>query len=211
MASSSCRHRLCRTLTDDYTPGTDGPIAAERSGPQSTGRGRAGHPAGRAGPKVPVPDAILSFLASQLRGNVRELEGTEQRCAFLPRHRAVSRRGPGREALADLLRHAVRVVRPEDVDRAVCAVLNSEPGTLQNGPGRVISHPRMLAAGTRAGTATSYAEIGGHFGGRNHSTTVAAGEEGPAVAADGCGACPRRRRRSAGPRPDPDASSGLLR
>ena len=37
-----------------------------------------------------------------------------------------------REALADLLRHAVRVVRLEDVDRAVRAVLRLEAGALQN-------------------------------------------------------------------------------
>ncbi len=130
-----------------------------------------------AGPGVPVPDAILSFLAAQLRGNVRELEGALNSV----RHYARVTGRPvdvalAREALADLLRHAVRVVRPQDVDRAVCAVLKLEPGTLQSkARAWAVSHPRMLAMFLcRKHTAASYAEIGGHFGGRNHSTTVAA-------------------------------------
>ena len=81
-----------------------------------------------------------------------------------------------REALADLLRHAVRVVRLEDVDRAVRAVLRLEAGALQNkGRAWAVSHPRMVAMFlARKHTAASYAEIGGWFGGRNHSTAVAA-------------------------------------
>jgi chromosomal replication initiator protein len=130
-----------------------------------------------AGPGIPVPDAILSFLAGQLRGNVRELEGALNSV----RHYARVTGRPvdlalTREALADLLRHAVRVVRPEDVDRAVCGVLKLQSGTLQSkARAWAVSHPRMLAMFLcRKHTAASYAEIGGHFGGRNHSTTVAA-------------------------------------
>jgi chromosomal replication initiator protein len=81
-----------------------------------------------------------------------------------------------REALSDQLRHAVRVVQLGDVDRAVCAALRLDAGTLQ-GKGRAwaVSHPRMVAMHlARKHTASSYAEIGAHFGGRNHSTAVAA-------------------------------------
>ena len=81
-----------------------------------------------------------------------------------------------RESLADLLRHAVRVVRLEDVDRAVRSVLRLETGSLQNkGRAWAVSHPRMVAVFlARRHTSASYAEIGGWFGGRNHSTAVAA-------------------------------------
>ena len=81
-----------------------------------------------------------------------------------------------REALAELLRHAVRVVHLEDVERAVCLVLRMDAGALQ-GKGRswVVSHPRMVAMFlSRKHTASSYSAIGSHFGGRNHSTVVAA-------------------------------------
>ena len=125
----------------------------------------------------PVPEGVLAFLAGQLRGNVRELEGAIQSI----RHYARVTGRPidvalVREALADLLRHAVRVVQAADVDRAVCALLQLGAGALQ-GKGRAwaISHPRMVAMYlARKHTALSYSDIGSHFGGRNHSTVVAA-------------------------------------
>jgi chromosomal replication initiator protein len=134
-------------------------------------RSKAG--AGRDAP----PDEVLRFLASQLRGNIRELEGALHSVGHYAR---VAGRPPSvalaREALADLLRHAVRVVRLEDVDKAVRAVLRLESGALQNkGRAWAVSHPRMIAVFlARRHTASSYAEIGGWFGGRNHSTAVAA-------------------------------------
>jgi chromosomal replication initiator protein len=123
-----------------------------------------------------VPDEVLRLLAAQLRGNVRELEGAlhglRHFCRVTGRPADLS---SVREALADLFRHAVRVVQLADVDRAVCAALRLEAGTLQ-GKGRAwaVSHPRMVAMHlARKHTASSYAEIGAHFGGRNHSTAVA--------------------------------------
>jgi chromosomal replication initiator protein len=81
-----------------------------------------------------------------------------------------------REALADLLRHAVRVVQLADVDAAVCRVLRLPAGSLQSKQRAwAVSHPRMLAMYlARKHTAAAYSEIGQHFGGRNHSTAVAA-------------------------------------
>jgi chromosomal replication initiator protein len=129
------------------------------------------------GREGPPPDDVLRFLAAQLRGNVRELEGALHGV----RHFAHVSGRPmsvalAREALADLLRHAVRVVRLEDVDRAVRAVLRLETGALQSkGRAWAVSHPRMVAVFlARRHTSSSYAEIGGWFGGRNHSTAVAA-------------------------------------
>jgi chromosomal replication initiator protein len=131
----------------------------------------------RLGEAMPIPDTVLVFLAGQLRGNVRELEGAIQSIRHYARVTGRPIDVPlVREALADLLRHAVRVVQVADVDRAVCALLHLTPGTLQ-GKGRAwaISHPRMVAMYlARKHTALSYADIGSHFGGRNHSTVVAA-------------------------------------
>jgi chromosomal replication initiator protein len=127
--------------------------------------------------EAPLPEEVLRFLAEQLRGNVRELEGAVHGL----RHYARVTGRPidlvlAREALADLLRHAVRVVRLEDVDAAVCRVLRLEAGALQSKQRSwAVSHPRMLAMYlARKHTAASYGEVGQHFGGRNHSTAVAA-------------------------------------
>lgn len=125
----------------------------------------------------PIPEAVLRFLAEQLRGNVRELEGALHSVRHFSRvaGRPVDL-SLAREALGDRLRHAVRVVHLADIDRAVCKVLRLEAGALQaRGRAWATSHPRMLAIYlARKHTAASYAEIGQHFGGRNHSTAVAA-------------------------------------
>ena len=125
----------------------------------------------------PIPDEVLCYLAAQLRGNVRELEGALHsvqhfgRVAARPIDLALAR-----EALGDLLRHAIRVVQLADIDRAVCQVLRLDAGALQSKQRAwFVSHPRMLAMYlARKHTASAYSEIGRHFGGRNHSTVVAA-------------------------------------
>ena len=125
----------------------------------------------------PVPEEVLRHLAGKLRGNVRELEGA----LHSVRHysRVTSRPidlGLVREALAELLRHAVRVVQVADVERVICGVLKLDGGALQStARAWAVSHPRMLAMYlARKHTTAAYSEIGGHFGGRNHSTVVAA-------------------------------------
>ena len=124
-----------------------------------------------------IPEEVLALLAARLRGNVRELEGALHSLRHFSR---VTGRpidlDLAQEALADLLRHAVRVVHLNDVETAVCQVLRLEAGVLQ-GKGRswAVSHPRMLAMYlARKHTSAAYADIGRHFGGRNHSTVVAA-------------------------------------
>jgi chromosomal replication initiator protein len=126
---------------------------------------------------LPIRDDVLAFLAQQLRGNVRELEGALNSLKHYSRVTGRPVDVPlAREALGDLLRHAVRVVALADVDAAVCGVLRLPPGTLQSkARAWSVSHPRMLAVFlSRKHTAASYGEIGLFFGGRNHSTAVAA-------------------------------------
>ncbi len=124
-----------------------------------------------------IPDDVLVFLAERLRGNVRELEGALHSLRHFARvtGRLIDRE-VAREALGDLLRHAVRVVRVSDVDDAVRAVLRLPAGTLQSKERSwAVSHPRMLAIFLcRKHTAASFGEISKYFGGKNHSSAVAA-------------------------------------
>ena len=124
-----------------------------------------------------IPEPVLEFLAANLRGNVRELEGALHGVRHFSRvtGRAIDV-ALAREALGELLRHAVRVVHTADVEAAVCGTLRLPAGALQ-GRDRswAVSHPRMLAVYLcRKHTAASYGEISKHFGGRSHSTAVAA-------------------------------------
>jgi chromosomal replication initiator protein len=126
---------------------------------------------------APLPDDVLRLLADRLRGNVRELEGALHGLRHFARvaGRAMDL-ALAHEALGDLLRHAVRVVQLTDVDAAVCRALKLERGALQaKGRGWAVSHPRMVAMYlARKHTAAAYSEVGAFFGGRNHSTAVAA-------------------------------------
>jgi chromosomal replication initiator protein len=124
-----------------------------------------------------IDEKVLKFLADQLRGNVRELEGALNSLRHFAKVTGRLIDIPlAREALGDLLRHAVRVVTLADIDAAVCQVLRLPAGTLQSkARGWSVSHPRMLAVYlARKHTSASYGEIGHHFGARNHSTAVAA-------------------------------------
>ena len=124
-----------------------------------------------------IPDEVLRMLADELRGNVRELEGA----IFSLRHYArVANRNVdltmAREALSDLLRHAVRRVGVKEVDESVCAITGIKLGALQE-KNRcwAVSHPRMIAIYLcRKHTAATYAEISSHFSVKTHSSAVAA-------------------------------------
>ncbi|MDW8196318.1 MAG: DnaA/Hda family protein [Gemmataceae bacterium] len=125
----------------------------------------------------PISDTVLKTLAVSLRGNVRELEGAVHSI----RHYAKVTGRPAdlataREALGDLLQHAVRVVTMADVDAAVCSTLRLAKGTLQSkARAWAVSHPRMIAIYLcRKHTAATYGEVSKYFGAKTHSTAVAA-------------------------------------
>ncbi len=124
-----------------------------------------------------VPEPVLRYLAEHLRGNVRELEGALHTLQHFCRvsQRPVDNQAV-REALNDLLRHVGQKMRIEDIDHAVCGVLELTRGCLQSAERAwSVSHPRMIAMFlARKHTSSSHSEIGRYFGGRNHSTVVAA-------------------------------------
>jgi chromosomal replication initiator protein len=176
VVTCDCHPRLADEFTPELTDRLLGGAVWGLTPPDSDTRLailRAGASAGT----VPVPDDVLGLLAGRLRGNVRELEGALNSL----RHYGRVTGKPidlslAHEALAELLRHAVRVVQLADVDAAVCRALKLEGGALQSkGRAWAVSHPRMLAMFlARKHTAAAYSEVGAYFGGRNHSTAVAA-------------------------------------
>jgi chromosomal replication initiator protein len=169
------------------------PRLAEDFAPELTDRLLAGSAWGLAPPELetrlgilrakvaasipPISEEVLRLIAEQLRGNVRELEGALN--SIIHYGRVTGQPVDvfaARAALAELLRHAVRVVQLPDLDRAVCQVLRLQPGALQTkNRAWAVSHPRMLAMYlARKHTSAAYSEIGRYFGGRNHTTAVAA-------------------------------------
>jgi chromosomal replication initiator protein len=176
VATYDCHPRLADELTPELTDRLLGGAVWGLAPPDADTRLAILRARSASGP-TSVPNDVLAVLADRLRGNVRELEGALQSLWHYARvtGRAIDL-ALAHEALADLLRHAVRVVRLADVDAAVCQALKLEAGALQaKGRGWAVSHPRMLAMYlARKHTAAAYNEVGAHFGGRNHSTAVAA-------------------------------------
>jgi chromosomal replication initiator protein len=123
------------------------------------------------------PQEVLMFLARNLKGNVRELEGA---IAAIRHFARVANRpidiSIAREAAGDLLRHSVRSISLDDIEAAVYRALNLPKGTLQSASKSwAVTHPRMAAIFlARKHTAATYGEIAKHFGVRQHSTAVAA-------------------------------------
>jgi chromosomal replication initiator protein len=124
-----------------------------------------------------IPDVVLKYLARNLKGNVRELEGAVNSV----RHFAKVTGRPvdqvlAREAVGDLLRHTIRTISVADIDDAVCLVVGTSRGVLQSkARSWVVSHPRMVAMFlSRKHTAATYGEVAKHFGVKTHSTAVAA-------------------------------------
>jgi chromosomal replication initiator protein len=121
--------------------------------------------------------AVLEYIANKFRGGVRELEGALN---CLDVFRSVAGRSVGvtaaRQVLGDLERDCLRAVRLPDIERAVCEFFGVEPSVLRSAKrARSVSQPRMLAMYlARKHTQAAYGEIGAHFGGRNHSTVIAA-------------------------------------
>jgi chromosomal replication initiator protein len=108
---------------------------------------------------------------------VRELEGSLNTLLtwFAMTKKKVSVQ-TARQALSELERDCIRVVRLPDIEAAVCNLFGIDASDLKSDKRtRSVSQPRMLAMFlARRHTQAAYKEIGDFFGGRNHSTVVAA-------------------------------------
>ncbi len=125
----------------------------------------------------PVADEAIEFVAEKFRGNVRELEGA-MNCLhtwhLVTRRRVLATNA--REVLARLERDCTRFVRIADVEQAVCSFFGVGVDQLKsNSKSRSLVQPRMLAMYlSRRLTSSAYSEIGSYFGGRKHTTAIAA-------------------------------------
>lgn len=127
--------------------------------------------------KFALPAATEEFVARNVIGSVRELEGAVNTlkawASITGSHVTV---GTARTALAGLLDSQCRPVRLPEIDDAVTRYVGLAEGDLRGGRRtRPVSHARHLAMYlARELGRFSYGEIGAHFGGRNHSTVVSA-------------------------------------
>jgi chromosomal replication initiator protein len=175
MATTDCHPRLADHFMPELTDRLVGGAVWSMTPPDGTTR--ADLLRFKAVKLGPIPDDVLTFLADHLRGNVRELEGALHSVLHVAKvHARPLDIDMARETLGDLLRHSTRQVGLDEVERAVCTALGvSRELLFSNKRNWIYSYPRMVAMYlARIHTGASCSEVGKHFGGRNHSTVVAA-------------------------------------
>jgi chromosomal replication initiator protein len=121
------------------------------------------------------PADVCSFLAEQITSNIREIEGAISKVASLAE---LARRpvdiGMAREALRDTLAPSRRQITVDAIVRCVTSHFGVKPVDLQSKRrSRSIAHPRQVCMFlARQLTPHSLVEIGGYFGGRDHTTVM---------------------------------------
>ena len=119
----------------------------------------------------------LDYVARRCRKNVREIQGAlnclQGHYSLNKKRISVSR---AREILGDMERECSRLVRISDVEKVVCDAFGLTTKDLRSKSRRkALTCPRAMAMFiARKLTKSAYREIGMYFGGRDHSTVVAA-------------------------------------
>ena len=125
---------------------------------------------------VSIPDDVAMFIASRVKSNVRELEGSLVRLIAIS-----SLRGePISKVLAqDAIRNIAKedepgVITIQQIQKLVATTYKlSVDELLSKNNSRHISHPRQIAMYLcKHLTKTSYPEIGRAFGGKHHTTVI---------------------------------------
>lgn len=124
-----------------------------------------------------VKQSVLKLIAAETAGDARQIQGALNRIDAMGRILGeVVSLDTARSSLADLFQATRRIVSMPDIEKAVCEVFGLESKSLKSArKAKVVSQPRMLAMWlARKYTRSALSEIGDFFGGRSHSTVVAA-------------------------------------
>jgi chromosomal replication initiator protein len=125
--------------------------------------------------RVRLNDDVAYLIASRIKSNIRELEGSLTRmiafCALTGREMGVEL---AQEVLADLWGEEERIITIEQVQRKVCDFFGVKLSDLKaKNRTKAVAFPRQVAMYlARQLTHASLAEIGRAFGGKDHTTVL---------------------------------------
>ncbi len=126
--------------------------------------------------KLEVPTEVLTFIASKIASNIRELEGSLNRIvAYSTLTNREITIDLAEEALKDLLSHSKnKVITTSVVMSTVAKHFNIKPEEFKTAKrNREISYPRQIAMYLcREMVGLSLPKIGEDFGGRDHTTVI---------------------------------------
>ncbi|MBN1282796.1 MAG: chromosomal replication initiator protein DnaA [Proteobacteria bacterium] len=121
------------------------------------------------------PDSVAMFLASSIKSNVRELEGSLLRInAFASLTGASMSVELAQEVMGSMLCNRERTCSIESIQKTVAGFYNLNVSDLKSPRRmRVLAFPRQIAMYLcKKHVGSSFPEIGGKFGGKDHTTVM---------------------------------------
>jgi chromosomal replication initiator protein len=122
-----------------------------------------------------LPDDVLHFIAENIDTNIRDLEGAITKIiGFSSLANKPVDLNLAREALRDTVERVASAISMDDIIRSVTAEFRVKLSDLQSKRrSNSVTHPRQIAMYlARTLTRHSLEEIGGYFGGRDHTTVM---------------------------------------
>lgn len=129
---------------------------------------------------LPWTDEMVAEISAMLTGDGRVISGVVNLVGTLQR---MYRRMPTLAEISqfggDLIRAQAPVVSLTTIERAVCETFGLDDRTLRTAAQtRTVTEPRMLAMYlSRQMTSSAFSEIAKHYGGKSHSTAIAANQK----------------------------------
>ncbi len=124
---------------------------------------------------VKVPDDVITFIASEIKTNIRELEGALLRVvAYSMLEEKPIHLSMAKSVLKDMVKETVKTISVEMVQKEVAEFFNLTINDLKNkSRHKNIIVPRQIAMYlARKLTVRSLPEIGAAFGGKDHTTIL---------------------------------------
>jgi len=125
--------------------------------------------------RITLPEDVIHFLATTMKNNIRELEGSLVRLrAYASLTGQVITLELAKNVLRDLIGEKKKIVSIEDIQEAVGTKYHLKIGDLKSRRrSKTLVHPRQIAMYLcRELTEASYPEIGRQFGGKDHTTII---------------------------------------
>jgi chromosomal replication initiator protein len=122
-----------------------------------------------------IPDNVAFYIASKIKSNIRELEGSMVRlmafCSLRGENVSLSM---AQEVLKHILKSQEKYINIEQIQKRVAEYFNLKPSELKSkNNSKVIAQPRQIGMYLcRQLTSASLPEIGRAFGGKHHTTVL---------------------------------------
>lgn len=124
---------------------------------------------------IVLPEDVIHFLATTMKNNIRELEGSLVRLgAYSSLTGQAITLEMAKNVLRDLIGDKKKIIMLDDIQEAVSARFHVKISDLKSRRrSKTLVHPRQIAMYLcRELTDASFPEIGRHFGGKDHTTII---------------------------------------